>query len=201
MRQGGARPGWMTYFHVGDVDAAVAKASSLGATVHMPAATMDGVGRMAMIADPQGAPLYLMDPTPPPDNPDAQSDVFEAKAPGHAWWNELQTPDEPASTAFYTGLFGWGADQAMPMGDKGDYRFIEHDGVGLGAINPMIREGQPPLWLLYFGVVEIDAALEAAKAHGGALLWGPHQVPGGEHIFVTTDPAGAMVAFVGPKGA
>src|SRR5690606_23887921 len=119
MAGGGARLGWMTYFHVGDVDAAVAKASSMGASVHMPPATMDGAGRMAMIADPQGAPFYLMAPTPPPDKPDAQSDVFEPRSPGHAWWNELQTPDEPASTAFYRDLFGWSADNAMPMGDKG----------------------------------------------------------------------------------
>src|SRR5690606_18806375 len=59
MAGGGARPGWMTYFHVDDVDAAVAKATELGAAVHMPATTMDGVGRMAMIADPHGAALYL----------------------------------------------------------------------------------------------------------------------------------------------
>src|SRR5690606_5068425 len=91
MAGGGARPGWMTYFHVDDVDAAVAKATELGAAVHMPATTMDGVGRMAMIADPHGAALYLIHPTPPPDTPDAQSDVFEPRSPGHAWWNELQT--------------------------------------------------------------------------------------------------------------
>ena len=201
MRQGGARTGWMTYFHVGDVDAAVAKASSLGATVHMPPTTMDGVGRMAMLADPQGAPLYLMDPTPPPDNPDAQSDVFEAKAPGHAWWNELQTPDEPASTAFYKALFGWSADQAMPMGDKGDYRFIEQGGEPIGAINPWMAEGTPVSWLPYFGVADIDAARAAAQSSGGTITHDVHEVPGGDFIFTATDPAGAPVAFVGPKGA
>ena len=201
MRQGGARPGWMTYFHVGDVDAAVAKASSMGASVHMPPATMDGVGRMAMIADPQGAPFYLMAPTPPPDKPDAQSDVFEPRSPGHAWWNELQTPDEPASTAFYRALFGWSADNAMPMGDKGDYRFIERDGVGLGAINPWMAEGMPVSWLPYFGVADIEAAKAAAQSSGGTITHDVHEVPGGDFIFTATDPAGAPVAFVGPKGA
>src|SRR5690606_23696122 len=121
MQQGGARPGWLTYFHVEDVDAAVAKAQGLGASVHMAPITMEGVGRMAMLADPQGAAFYVMDPVPPADQPDAQSDVFAMLKPGHCWWNELQTTDEPAATRFYKALFGWTADQSMPMGERGEY--------------------------------------------------------------------------------
>lgn len=197
----GASPGWMIYFDVDDVDATVARAEELGASVHMAPMTMEGVGRMAMLSDPQGAHLYVMDPTPPPGNPDAQSDVFQPRSTGHAWWNELQTPDEPASTAFYTALFGWSADNAMPMGDKGDYRFIEHDGTGLGAINPWMADGVPVSWLPYFGVSDIEAAQAAAEAAGGTIRHAIHEVPGGDFIFTATDPAGAPVAFVGPKGA
>jgi predicted enzyme related to lactoylglutathione lyase len=201
MRQSGARPGWMTYFHVDDVDAAVAKAWGPGASVHMPPSTMEGVGRMAMVTDPQGAPFYLMDPTPPADRPDAQSDVFEMLKPGHCWWNELQTTDEPAATEFYKALFGWTADQSMPMGDKGEYRFVELDGQQLGAINPWMGEGMPVSWLPYFGVADIEAARDAAKANGGTITHDVQEVPGGSFIITATDPAGAPVAFVGPKGA
>jgi predicted enzyme related to lactoylglutathione lyase len=200
MRDGGARPGWMPYFHVSDVDAAVAKAQSRGATVHMPASTMEGVGRMAMIADPQGAPFYLMDPVPPADNPDAKSDVWDREKPGHCRWNELATTDAPAARDFYTSLLGWQSDRTMPMGERGDYLFLECEGNQIGAINPMIGENQPPMWLLYLGVESIARAIEAATANGGTVAYGPHEVPGGEHVFVATDPAGAMIAFVGPKG-
>ncbi len=196
----GAHPAWFTYFDVEDVDAAVAKAVALGGAVHMPATTMDGVGRMAMLADPQGASFYVMDPTPPPDNPDAQSDVFKAQAPGHAWWNELETTDEPAATAFYTALFGWSADNAMPMGEHGDYRFIEAGGEQIGAINPWLADYMTVGWLPYFGVSEIGAARRAAEASGGTVTHDVHEVPGGSFIFMATDPAGAHVAFVGPKG-
>ena len=201
MAAGNARPGWLTYFHVADVDAAVARASEMGASVHMPAMTMEGVGRMAMLTDPQGAAFYLMDPTPPPDQPDAQSDVFQSKTPGHCWWNELETTDEPGATAFYTRLFGWNADQAMPMGDKGDYRFIEAGGEQIGAINPWMADYMTVGWLPYFGVADIDAAKGAAEASGGTVTHDVHQVPGGDFIFTATDPAGAPVGFVGPKGA
>ncbi len=201
MSEGGARPGWLPYFYVDDVDAVQAKAKDLGGKVWMAASTIEGVGRMAMLGDPQGAPFYLMKPTPPADKPDARSDVFEPKTPGHCWWNELETTDEPAATAFYNGLFGWKTDQTMPMGDKGDYRFVEVGGTQIGAINPWMADYMTVGWLPYFGVADIDAAKAAAEASGGTVTHDIHQVPGGDFIFTATDPAGAPVGFVGPKGA
>jgi uncharacterized protein len=48
-------PHWLIYFNVSDVDASAAKALELGAKFHLPPTTMEGVGRMAVMADPQGA--------------------------------------------------------------------------------------------------------------------------------------------------
>lgn len=50
---------WMIYFFVNDVDAATGKAQSLGAEVHMPPMTIEKVGRMSVVADPQGASFAL----------------------------------------------------------------------------------------------------------------------------------------------
>ena len=159
------------------------------------------VGTIALLSDPQGAPFYVMDPVPPPDQPDAQSDVFAPRKAGHAWWNELQTTDEPASTAFYKGLFGWSMENTMPMGDKGEYRFIDLGEGQIGAINPWMPDWMPVSWLPYFGVADIEAARDAARSAGGTIRHDVHEVPGGDFIFTATDPAGAPVGFVGPKGA
>jgi predicted enzyme related to lactoylglutathione lyase len=195
-----APPKWLVYFDVDDVEAAVAQAKALGASVWMPPTTIPQ-GTIALLSDPQGAAFYVMDPIPPEGQPDARSDVFQAKAPGHCWWNELQTTDEPGATAFYKALLGWTAEQAMPMGDKGDYRFVEAGGEPIGAINPWMADYMAVGWLPYFGVADIDAARAAAEANGGTITHDVHQVPGGDHIFTATDPAGAAVGFVGPKGA
>jgi predicted enzyme related to lactoylglutathione lyase len=199
MIDNGGRPGWIPYFHVADVDAAVAELQDMGGQVFMPARSID-VGRMAMVADPQGAPFYVMDPVPPADKPDAKSDVWDREKAGHCRWNELATTDAPAAKAFYTELLGWKSETSMPMGERGDYLFVECEGNQIGAINPWIAEGQNPMWLLYLGVDSIARAVEAAKANGGTVVNGPHEVPGGDHVFVATDPAGAMIGFVGPKG-
>src|SRR3954470_17373285 len=64
MQQHGARPAWLGYIHVADVDAAVAsieQAGGKGLMTH----DIPNVGRIAMVTDPQGAPFYVMKPIPP----------------------------------------------------------------------------------------------------------------------------------------
>lgn len=194
----GAKPGWLTYFQVDDVAETTARIEQLGGKTWMGPRAIE-VGTIAMVADPQGAPFYVMDPTPPADRPDAKSDVWDAMEAERCRWIELATRDAPAAREFYRTLLGWEFNDEMPM-QGGQYFFIDLDGDRLGAISSWLREGQSPMWLCYFGVREIGAALEAAQANGGTIINGPHEVPGGLHIFVATDPAGATVAFVGPKG-
>ena len=52
-------PHWMSYFCVNDVDSAASKAQGLGAKVYAPPMTIEGAGRMAVLADPQGAVFAL----------------------------------------------------------------------------------------------------------------------------------------------
>lgn len=57
----GIPPAWSVYFHVDDCDAAVAMAEGAGAAVVVPA--MDAPpGRMACLADPQGALFWVVQP-------------------------------------------------------------------------------------------------------------------------------------------
>ena len=48
-------PHWLAYFAVSVCDATAAKAKDLGATFHLAPMTLENVGRMAVLADPQGA--------------------------------------------------------------------------------------------------------------------------------------------------
>lgn len=55
-------PHWMVYFMVDDADATIAKAAALGGRVVVPAFDVAGVGRIAMLADPQGAHFSVIRP-------------------------------------------------------------------------------------------------------------------------------------------
>lgn len=65
MRAAGAKPHWLPYFAVEDADVVVAAVRSAGGRVLMPATTMEGVGRMAALADPFGAAFSILKPEPP----------------------------------------------------------------------------------------------------------------------------------------
>ncbi|MFI6155574.1 VOC family protein [Kitasatospora sp. NPDC051170] len=51
---------WTPYFAAADVDATIAKATAAGASVLMPASDVENVGRLAWLADPNGAPFALI---------------------------------------------------------------------------------------------------------------------------------------------
>ncbi|MDV3459259.1 VOC family protein [Sphingomonas sp. HF-S4] len=186
-------PRWFSYVGVDDVDAAAAKIAAAGGSIQMPPTTMEGVGRMAMVTDPQGVPFYVMKGASP-----EASTAFKRMAPGHGEWNELQTSDDQAALAFYGEQFGWIKDGAMPMGPMGDYTFLSHDGGVIGAVMK-VQGGKPPHWNYFFRVGGIDEAKERIEANGGAVVDGPHEVPGGDFVIYAKDPQGAAFGVVGSR--
>jgi predicted enzyme related to lactoylglutathione lyase len=196
MREHGARPTWLGYLHVDDVDGTVKAAEAAGGKVLMPPMGIPNVGRTALITDPQGAPFYVMKPTPPADSPNAASDVFSPTEPQRVAWNELNTSDPEAARSFYGEQFGWTSDDFMPMGELGEYRFWKHHGVQLGAVCGLMGQARPK-WRFYFRVPSIAKAKETVEAKGGTITSGPHEVPGGDHVVIGIDPQGAEFALVG----
>jgi predicted enzyme related to lactoylglutathione lyase len=190
----GMRPGWFGYVGVDDVDAAVDDIAKAGGKVHMPATDLPGVGRMAMVTDPQNIAFYVMR-----GESEEPSASFSASDAGHCRWNELQTRDPGAALDFYTQQFGWAKGDVMPMGEMGDYQFIDHGGVMIGAIMPKGPDDLPPMWHFYFGVADIDSAAASISANGGSIEAGPMEIPGGEFAVVADDPQGVRFGIVGPR--
>jgi predicted enzyme related to lactoylglutathione lyase len=196
MQQQGARPTWLGYIHVADVDEAIAAIEAAGGKTFMAATDIPNVGRIAMVADPQGAPFYIMKPAPPATDPNAQSDVFSPNSEQRVGWNELNTTDPAGARNFYGEQFGWGTDEFMDMGEMGEYRFLEQGGTRIGALCGVMPGGSPQ-WRYYIRVPSISKAKAAAEAKGGTIHMGPHQVPTGDYIIIGTDPQGAEFALVG----
>jgi uncharacterized protein len=186
---------WRGYVEVADVDAAVADITGAGGAVHLPPMDVPNVGRLAMLADPQGATFYVIASSGPPARAFQASDQA---TPGHATWNELAAPDPAAAIAFYADRFGWRQEGAMPMGPLGDYQFLHHGDVVIGAAMPVVMKARPG-WQVYFHVADIDAAADRLKAGGGSVIQGPDQIPGGHYAVVAEDPAGARFGLVGPR--
>ena len=191
MTEHGAKPTWLGYIGVNEVDATIAAIEAKGGKVLMPAHDLDGVGRFAMVADPQGAPVYVMR-----GSVDQVSASFAPDKVGHAAWNELQTNDLEAAKAFYPAIFGWTLGDTMPMGEMGDYQFVEHGGRMIGAMMKA-PPGAPPGWGFAFHSADVDAAVERIRSLGGKVNQGPMEVPGDQRAVMASDPEGVPFMLVG----
>jgi predicted enzyme related to lactoylglutathione lyase len=188
------RPGWFGYVHVDDADAAAAAIETAGGRVLMAPADIPTVGRFAMVADPTGAPFYLLAPLPREDAPPP----LPRMSPGNCGWHELHAGDGDAAFAFYADRFGWGEVSRMDMGAMGIYRLWGPPGAEEAVGGMMTKLPQMPAagWIFYFVVDSVDAAAVRIADAGGTVLMGPKIVPDGSWIVHGTDPQGAMFALV-----
>ena len=193
MIAGGAKPGWMFYVGVDDADASAATIARAGGTILLGPWTIPGIGRMAVAADPQGVPFYIMR-----GDRDEDSTAFDRTGMGKCNWNELVTPDQAAAHAFYAEIFGWTYPDRMAMGPLGDYWFVQASDQTIGATMPHPQEGPPPAWRFYFRAPDIEAAADEVARGGGTVLMGPQEVPGGDRIILASDPHGVLFGVVGP---
>ena len=185
----GAPPHWMGNVQVADVDATAALAKKLGGKIYKEPFDVPAVGRVAVIADPQGASLAVFKPS-------GDMKLHDASKEGEIVWNELMTSDEGAAFKFYSELFGWKTLKEMDMGAMGTYRLY---GVGETQIGGMMTwpkgAPMPPMWIYYVETADLDAAIARATKQGAKVMSGPMEVPTGGRIAQLTDPQGAAFAL------
>jgi uncharacterized protein len=188
-RQAGAPPHWMPFVSTPDVDGTAEQARKLGARVLVPPTDTPGVGRWAVLADPQGTPFTAYTPAggPPADPRPPRIGEFS--------WHELMTSvDADTAFRFYQTLFGWEKTGEEDMGPVGKYLLYGVGGHPLGGMFRMTG-GPPPLFWLYVRIEDVDGAAVRVKERGGQVMNGPMDVPGGDRIVQISDPQGAVFAL------
>lgn len=194
-KAGGAPVGWVGYVGVANADQAAKELRAAGGAVHREPSDIPGVGRFAMVADPQGAAFALFQPA----RGDDASPADIAK-PGHVGWHDLYARDGAAIFDFYGKLFGWVKGDAMEMGPAGKYQIFgsaaDHM---MGGMMTKPAQMPAPARLFYVNVPSIEKAVPKIKAGSGQVLNGPIEVPGGQWVVQCLDPQGANFALVGGK--
>ncbi|HEX3734041.1 MAG TPA: VOC family protein [Solirubrobacterales bacterium] len=188
--QEGQPPAWSTYVSVEDADATAAAVKEAGGAVYAEPMDVMDLGRMAVFADPTGAAFGIW-------QPGAFPGAGLVNEPGALAWNELGTRDPGAAKVFYAAVFGWEFED-QDMGEMGTYTILklgEEQIGGLVDIGGRVPDEVPAHWLTYFAVTDTDAAVETAKGSGGAVAFGPIDIPAGRFAIVT-DPAGAAFAVI-----
>jgi len=196
-RRLGAKPRWMGYVGVDDLDAAARQIERTGGAVYV-APTTSNIGRIAVVADPQGASFALIgrgERGQPGNDPPANIDLGR---PGHVGWHELMAADSASALAFYREIFAW-QQLETEDGPIQSYRLFGAGGRTIGGMLDKRPIEPVPFWLFYFNVDDLDAASGRVRAHGGQLFEGPFAVPGGGWIARYVDPQGAIFALQGGR--
>lgn len=183
-------PHWGMYIGVPSLEEGVSRVERLGGSALSPVIEVPGVGRMRTMKDPQGAAFSIYEPASPPQQQEAEP------RPGDVSWLELYTTNAEAALKFYTELFGWRHSESMDMGAMGKYHMFARTFALGGMMNkPPEMVQAPSYWGLYFLVPDVHAGAERVKTHGGKVLNGPMQVPGGDWIVNCMDPQGGTFSL------
>jgi hypothetical protein len=196
---------WNTYVWVKSADEAAAAVKEAGGSVLMGPFDVLEAGRMAAVADPQGAVINLWEAR--------RHRGAQLVNDFGAWtFSGLSTTDPEGAIAFYRSAFGWEADWA-----EDDWTFLRVPGYGdyLERAEPGLRkllaernappgfedatawlmsmagqpEGTPPNWSVTFGVEDVDATAARAVELGGKVLVEPFDSPP-VRMAVLSDPQG-----------
>jgi predicted enzyme related to lactoylglutathione lyase len=186
--EGAPPPHWLSHVRVENLEDAIEKAKNAGGKLAAGPFEMSEVGRIAIIADPQGAYISAYQP--------------EAEGPGSEGvfvWDELGTNDVDGAQRFYEEVFGW---TTSDMGaEYGGYRIFNRGETGVAGVMNLPDTSIPPHWQPYVAVEDPDATAAKANELGGSTLMEPMDVPKVGRIAVLRDPQGATFGIIKPEPA
>jgi hypothetical protein len=212
LKAAGAPPMWNTYLAVDSVDDATAKVGPAGGTVAMEPFDVMDAGRMAVLADPEGAVFCVW-------QAGQHKGAGIVNEPGSLNFNVLNTRDPEIAKRFYGAVFGWttldlGSGEFWTLRAYGDYleeltpgtreRTAAMGAAGfedvVAAITPIAGDDvkSPAHWGVTFSTEDADATATKAAELGGIVVLAPIDAPY-SRLTVLRDPQGAMfsaTAFV-----
>ena len=187
-----AAVGWTTYLATDDAPATHAAVSAANGTLLTDVIDVNTLGRMFIAADPAGGVFGVW----------GRKDFIGAglvNEPGAVVWNECDSRDADAASAFLSSVFGVTFTEAEGMGG---YQEIRLSGRVVGGLQqmrePYFTPDTPSHWNVYFAVDDTDSTVDAAVKRGAAVLLPPTDSPVGRTA-VLRDPWGAKFSLIVPR--
>jgi uncharacterized protein len=187
----GIPPHWDIYVSVDSADETVKRTGELGGkTINGPFDVMD-YGRMAVCQDTTGAVFCVWQPK-------SGIGIYVRGVPGTLCWVDLSTPEPERAKQFYEGLFGWKISASGQ--DSWGYLHLKNGDDFIGGIQPGQHRNasEPPHWLAYFYVENVDASVKKGEELGARTYVPPMEIPGAGRMAVLADPQGAVFAIFQP---
>ena len=179
------QPAWLSFFSVGDVEAAKKVAVLNGAKVLFEPHSVPDRGKEAIFSDPQGAVFAVL-----ASSSGDPADVLAT--PGEWIWSSLITSDPESGAAFYQKVFNYEVFE-LPATTGAQHLLLAADDYARASVNalPANRPKAHPHWLNYVRVEDAVKMAEKVVVLGGRVLVEPRVDRHGGKVTVVADPLGA----------
>jgi uncharacterized protein len=176
---------WVPYVAVDDVAASAAAAVEAGGRIASRASDH------SLVKDPEGAVIGLC------TRKDDHSTTLIDGA-GTIWWAEVLAQTPSVLQEFYAHLFQWHSTE-QPLAPHPLYVVWKRGEKAVGGLLP-IGDGWEvfPRWQVLFRVDDLQTSTERVRAAGGAVEFGPLDVPRAGVLTSVRDPGGAVFVLVQP---
>lgn len=184
----GPRTHWIGYVGVSDCDETMMRCQQHGGRVAVPAFNVPGIGKFAVIQDPQGAivkPFQMQTPI----------ELSKSPSVGHLCWNELHTNDEDGSRRFYQSVFGWSAVENRIPGSGSHTIFRAGERKVAGCVPLPDGFDASPAWLTYIYADDVECRVDKAESLGAQTYVPPRPFYGSGRFSVLADSNGAAFAI------
>ena len=180
---------WTTYLASDDAAASAQKITEAGGTVMVPPMEVGTQGVMVVASDPTGAVFGVW----------GHRDFFGAtlvNEPGTLTWNECNTRDVPAASAFYQAAFGITTEPMEGMADYYSIRVGDRPVGGMQTMAGKFPDEVPAHWMSWFAVDDTDSTVNAAVKAGGNIVVPPMDMEGVGRMAGLQDPWGAVFCIL-----
>jgi predicted enzyme related to lactoylglutathione lyase len=186
---------WVVGLSVTNIEEATRTLREAGGVVFTAPTSLGDRGHIAVVADPQGALLALLQTR--------DGDPLDVKGPpavGQFLWNELWAEDVAGAEQFYSRLSPYTVEQETLETSNGgvEYRILKTGNKPRAGIRSNPVDDLQPMWVSYLRVADatqLDAILNNVEPLGGRILVPATARPGGGMVAIIAGPSGAGIAL------
>lgn len=172
---------WVGSIATNNIQTRVNEAASQNATVLLKPHDFALYGKRAVIADPQGGVIALLDIT----NTDQAQQKISKK-----WnWAQLFSVDTQKAASFYQQTFNYKIDEVTE--NQSNYYLSQQDEVMASIVKLPSSFEQRDRWVNFVEVESLLSTLNKATENGAAILYQPE----GRHLAIIADPHGALLGL------
>ncbi len=173
---------WIGSFTTKSVQTAVTKAADKKATIILKPHDFKYYGKRAVIADPQGGVVALLELDPKNDNHKKISNKWN--------WAQLFSVDTSKASTFYQHSFGYSVEGAGES--KQNYYLSQQDEVRASIVNLPESFEQRDRWVNFIEVDNLMSILEKAEKNGAEIIYQPNK---NNQLAIISDPNGALLGL------